>query len=273
MHGLMLQGSAHNSWKMKTSQFLHGHILSGHVTHWAYLGCSGSAYTAACSSSCQYPATSHSHWRGVDQHSTNLCAKEMCCTVWGKLWSHQILTNWELSRRHSYRMEGEGEPSVQAVQSHICTRWMCLLGGWTSVFSALLDGCAPGLPGQDARQWGSRSGFSLSQGPEERDRPGSTRHQSHRPSHRAFNVQPDSVGAPNLAHDDEDERGGQSSRPTPTQQTAKPMPTTPEPRPPEGQRDRGRSRSAQCYPFPRRQGPRTKIALDPAPQKSSWTAR
>ncbi len=28
-------------------------------------------YTA-CSSSCQYPATSHSHWRGVDQHPTTI---------------------------------------------------------------------------------------------------------------------------------------------------------------------------------------------------------
>ncbi len=46
---------------------------------------------------------------------------------------------------HSYQMEGEGEPSVQAVQSHICTRWMRLLGGWTSGFSASLNGCAPGL--------------------------------------------------------------------------------------------------------------------------------
>ncbi len=25
---------------------------------------------------------------------------------------------------HSYLMEGEGEPYIQAVQSHICTRWM-----------------------------------------------------------------------------------------------------------------------------------------------------
>ncbi len=48
-------------------------------------------YTTVCSSSCQYPATSHSHWRGVDQHSTGhnqqpdqLYAKEMCCTAWGK---------------------------------------------------------------------------------------------------------------------------------------------------------------------------------------------
>ncbi len=114
---------------------------------------------------------------------------------------------------HSYRMEGEEEPSVQAVQSHICTRWMHLLGGWTRGFSAALYGYAPVLPGQDAPQWGSRSGFSLSQGPEERDRPGSTRHQSHSPGHWAFNVQPNSIRVPPLAHDDGDERGGQSSLP------------------------------------------------------------
>ncbi len=64
-HSPMLQGSVHNSWKLKTSQF-QASILTGHVTHWACLGCSGSAYTTACSSSCQYPVTSHSHWRGED---------------------------------------------------------------------------------------------------------------------------------------------------------------------------------------------------------------
>ncbi len=59
-------------------------ILTGHVTHGACLGCSGSAYTTACSSSCQYPATSYSHWRWADQHPTGhnqqpdqLYAKEM----------------------------------------------------------------------------------------------------------------------------------------------------------------------------------------------------
>ncbi len=87
------------SWKHPSSCM--ASILTGHVTHWACLGCSGSAYTTACSSSCQYPATSHSHWRGVDQHSTGhnqqpdqLYAKEMCCTAWGKWWSHQILTGF-----------------------------------------------------------------------------------------------------------------------------------------------------------------------------------
>ncbi len=86
MHGPMLQGSVHNSC-----------ILTGHVTHWACLGCSGSAYTTACSSSCQYPATSHSHWRGVDQHSTghNQQPDQLyVCEGDGKWWSHQILTGF-----------------------------------------------------------------------------------------------------------------------------------------------------------------------------------
>ncbi len=107
----------------------------------------------------------------------------------------------------------QGESSVQAVQSHICTCWTCLLGGWTSGFGATLYGCAPGLPRQDAHHWGSRSRCSFTQGPEERDTPGSTRHQSHCPSHWAFDVQPDGFRAPPLAHDDGDERGGQSSLP------------------------------------------------------------
>ncbi len=73
MHGPMLQGSVHNSWKLKSWKHpssCMASILTGHVTHWACLGCSGSAYTTGCSSSWQYPATSHSHWRGVDQHYT-----------------------------------------------------------------------------------------------------------------------------------------------------------------------------------------------------------
>ncbi len=70
------------------------------------------------------------------------------------------------------------------MQSHIYTRWTRLLCDWTSGFGAALYGCAPGLPDQDAHQWGSQSGCSFTQGPEERDRPGPTWHQSHRTGHR-----------------------------------------------------------------------------------------
>ncbi len=85
------------SWKHPS--FSMASILTGHVTHWACLGCSGSAYKTACSSSCQYPATSHSHWRGVDQLSTGhnqqpYQLNKMCYTASGKWWSHQILTGF-----------------------------------------------------------------------------------------------------------------------------------------------------------------------------------
>ncbi len=114
---------------------------------------------------------------------------------------------------HSYQMEGEGESSVQAMQSHFCTRWTRILGSWTSGFGAALYGCGPGLPGQDARQWGGRPWCSFTQKPEERNRPGPTCHQNHRPGHRAVDVLPGSVGTPPLAHDDGDERVGHSSLP------------------------------------------------------------
>ncbi len=61
------------------------------------------------------------------------------------------------------------------------------------------------------------------------------------------------------------------SRPktAPTQQPAKPAPAVSAPQPARTQQTRGRSRSARHHPFPKRQGPRPKIALDPAPPASS----
>ncbi len=56
-------------------------------------------------------------------------------------------------------------------------------------------------------------------------------------------------------------------RTAPTQQPAKPAPAVY-----DTQQPRGRSRSARRHPPPKRQGPRLKIALDPAPPASSWSA-
>ncbi len=128
------------------------------------------------------------------------------CLLWKSLWPH-INARPQLSdgRRGRAIRPSHTEPHLHSLDAPTWrldkrlqrfTWWLC---SRSSV--------------QDARHWGSRSGFSLSQGPEELDRPGSKCHQSHRPSHRAFNVQPYSVGAPPLAHDDRDERGGQSSFP------------------------------------------------------------
>ncbi len=125
-------------------------IFTGHVTHWACLGCSGSAYTTAWSSPCQYPATSHSHWRGVDQHSGHnqqldqLYAKEMCCTAWGKWWSHQILTGFRTpsdppSPPNTVKLHILEWPFIVASLRHTCAIIMLsnqhldlpyLWGGW-----------------------------------------------------------------------------------------------------------------------------------------------
>ncbi|XP_016311454.1 cGMP-dependent protein kinase 1-like [Sinocyclocheilus anshuiensis] len=58
-------------------------------------------------------------------------------------------------------------------------------------------------------------------------------------------------------------------KPTQTQQPMEPAPADPTAQPAKTQQTQGCSRSARRYPFPKRQGPRPKIALDPMPQASS----
>ncbi len=61
-------------------------------------------------------------------------------------------------------------------------------------------------------------------------------------------------------------------RTAPTQQPVKPAPAVFAPQPARTQQPRGRSHSARRHPPPKRQGPRLKIALDPAPPAASWSA-
>ncbi len=129
MHGPMLQWSVHNSCKLKTSQFLHGqhthrtcHPLSMFGILWIVV------YTTACSSSWQYPATSHSqHSTGHNQLPDQLYAEEMCCTAWGKWWSHKILTDFrthpaeppQYSKAAHFRVAFYcGQPKVHLCNNH-----------------------------------------------------------------------------------------------------------------------------------------------------------
>ncbi len=93
MHGPMLQGSVHNSCKLKTSKFLPGqHTLTGHVTHWSmfkmpWIDCIRQRVPVPANIQQQ-----HSHWRGVDQipqdhnhQPDQLYAKEM--------WLHCVRQN------------------------------------------------------------------------------------------------------------------------------------------------------------------------------------
>ncbi len=61
-------------------------------------------------------------------------------------------------------------------------------------------------------------------------------------------------------------------RTAPTQQPAKPAPAVFATQPARTQQPQGRSRSARRHPLPKRQGHQLKIALDPAPPASSWSA-
>ncbi len=148
-----------------------------------------------------------------------------CSHIRWRCWRKRIrapaCSGWVCGRTslpaHSYRMEGEGEPAVQATQSHICTRWKRSSTASTLLSLAVLQVFQAKMLGNEEAGLDSASFRDLR-------------------------------SATDLA-----------LRATATA--------------PEDRRDRGRSRSAWCYPFPKRQGSRPKIALDPAPQKSSWTAR
>ncbi len=117
-------------------------ILTGNVTHWACLGCSGSAYTTACSSSCKYLLTSHSPWRGVNQHSTGHKQQPdqlYVLLMWGKWWSHQILTGFRTPPPNTVKLQILEWLFIVASLRHTCAIIMLsnqhldmphLWGGW-----------------------------------------------------------------------------------------------------------------------------------------------
>ncbi len=100
MHGPMLQGSVHNSWKLKTSQFLHGqhthrtcHPLSMFGMLW--IGVYDSVFQfLPISSNFSQPLNRSGPTSHRPLQPDQLYVKEMCCTVWGKWRSHQILTGF-----------------------------------------------------------------------------------------------------------------------------------------------------------------------------------
>ncbi len=101
MHGLMLQGSVHNSWKLKTSQFLHGqhthracHPLSMFGMLWICLYDSVFQFLAISSNFTQLLKRSEPTFH---RPQSTTYVKEMCCTAWGKWWLHQILTGFRTS--------------------------------------------------------------------------------------------------------------------------------------------------------------------------------
>ncbi len=105
MHGPMLQGSVHNSWKLKTSQFLHGqhthrtcHPLSmfwiWRIQHVFQFLPISSNFTQAI----------EEEWTNIPQAKINNLINSMgrrCVALhWGKWWSFQILTGFRIFERN-----------------------------------------------------------------------------------------------------------------------------------------------------------------------------
>ena len=85
MHSPTFQGSVHNSWKLKLSQFFHG-LHTSQTCH--SLSMFGMLWINVYDIKFSCLATSHGHWRGVGQHSIGynqqpdqLYAKEMSCCM------------------------------------------------------------------------------------------------------------------------------------------------------------------------------------------------
>ncbi len=96
MHGPMLQGSVHNSWKLKTSQFLHGQQTYHPLSMFGMLciGVYDSVFQFLPISSNFTQPLKRSRPTFHNQQPDQLYAKEVCCTACGKWWSHQILTGF-----------------------------------------------------------------------------------------------------------------------------------------------------------------------------------
>ncbi len=94
MHGPMLQGSVHNSWKLNTSQFLHGqhthltcHPMSMFGMLWIGIYDSVFQFLSISSNFAQPLKKS-----GPTFHRPQSTTRSTLCEGDGKWWSHQILT-------------------------------------------------------------------------------------------------------------------------------------------------------------------------------------
>ncbi len=144
MHGPMLQASVHNSWKLKSSQFLHDqhthrtcHPLSMFVMYvMLCIGVYDSVLQFLPISSNFTQPLKRSGPTLHNQQPDQLYVQEMCCTAWGKWWSHQILTPPNTVQLHILEW-----PFIVASLKHTCAIIMLsnqhldmphLWGGWLS---------------------------------------------------------------------------------------------------------------------------------------------
>ena len=94
MHGPMSQGSVHNCWKLKMSQFFHGlhtHHMSSIEPVWDALDQRLRQHVLVPADIQQLHTAIEEEWDNIPQATINsLCEGE----VSGKWWSHQVLTDF-----------------------------------------------------------------------------------------------------------------------------------------------------------------------------------
>ncbi len=144
MHGPMLQGSVHNSWKLKTSQFLNGQ-LTHRICH--PLSMFGMLWIGVYDSMFQFLPISSNFTQPLkrsgptlhNQQPDQLYVKQMCCTAGGKWWSQQILTGFRTPPSNTVKLHILEWPFIVASLRHICAIIMLsnrnldmphLWGGW-----------------------------------------------------------------------------------------------------------------------------------------------
>ncbi len=97
MHGPMLQGSVHNSWKLKTSQFLHGQHSPdmSPIEHvWDALDRRIRQRVPVPANIPQLRTAIEEEWTTGHNQQPDQLYEKTCCIAWGKWWSHQILTGF-----------------------------------------------------------------------------------------------------------------------------------------------------------------------------------
>ncbi len=105
-HHLMLQGSVHNSWKLKKNSVLAWPAYSpdrSPIEHvWDALDRRLRQCVPVPANIQQLHTAIEEEWTNITQATINnlivpqstTWPKEMCCTAWGKWWSHRILTGF-----------------------------------------------------------------------------------------------------------------------------------------------------------------------------------
>ncbi len=126
MHGPMLQGSVHNSWKLKTFQFLHGQHI--HRTYHP-LRMFGMLWIGVYDSVFQLLPISSNFAQPLKRSGQpdQLYAKEVCCTAWGGHTRYSLVFGHPPDPPNTVELHILEWPFIVASLRHTCAIIICLI--------------------------------------------------------------------------------------------------------------------------------------------------